>query len=191
MSEGELAELQIPPLAGAILAPVPPLGQALMNLSDLLFETHDKHGMTEGMYIKLQNAAKALYEAKRLVPPPPPPSLHSVRAPERLDELRSLLVDLQEDYTEQLTQATTRIDKLEHDCDFQYKCVGALESVCFSAGIPDHKLLAAYDRAGVKHRVLVEREKLKRKREEEDAGFDIIRIPTSDEDDEDDEKGGN
>jgi hypothetical protein len=180
MAEPIAAIADVPPSVGPnpSTAPVPPMNEALMNFSDILFEAKDSLG--DGLYKRVQDAARQLYEAKRAAPAPSAMS-------SGLDRVSSMLVDLQnesEDYKEQLTQATVTMDRLRERRDYYAKTSSALKGVLVSSKIPDKKLLEAYERVGIKQQVLRERER-KRKRDQGEEPIEVPIVIVEDESDED------
>jgi hypothetical protein len=179
-----------------LIPPPPPQrlqSAALREFSEALFKANDF--LPEGLLLTINEAAMKLHkECAR-----PPPAVRGTDVLERvrgqmfgqiaeLHELRSECAD----YNEQLQSATLLIDKLRERRDFFIKCTTVLKGVCISTGIPDGKLLEAYDRAGVLDKVLEERER-KRKRDDNGVPIEIIAVSPvsngSEEEDSEDEEG--
>ena len=149
-------------------APTVSVDEASRVFSDKLFTLSDlvsEGKIPEQVYLDLSMAAKNLHEAKRTAPPP---SNSTVGA---LDHVRGRISEIIQDYDEeisgyrdQLTGATLELDRLRSTKEHHTKCIAALKGVVISAKIPDSRLLEAYQRKGCLERVLVERER-KRKRD--------------------------
>lgn len=171
----------VPPPPPSLLDPT----VASREFSDALFETQEL--VPEGLYLKLNQKAMALYNSRaqlRHAGAAPRAADAFDRISEQVNEQTDLLYNAQAeaaDYQEQLTSATVRIDRIIEERNFWCKCTNALKSVCISAKIPDSKLLEAYERAGVKHRVLQLRER-KRKRDDESV-TDVVTVETDEESD--------
>ena len=147
----------------------------LFTLSDLVSEGK----IPEQVYLDLSMAAKDLHQAKRAASSAPP----SGSVGSAFDSVRGRLSEIMQDYQQeidgyrdQLTGATLELDRLRASEAHYKKCVAALKGVVVGAGIPDSKLLEAYQRTGCLERVLADRER-KRKRDDEGAPSEQPVVP--------------
>lgn len=185
-SETEVEALGAATSSSSDTVSVSPMASAMMAFGDVLFEAQDD--LKEGLYKRLQDAARVLYEAKQHAPPSPPERGAFARFYAARQDTVRMLDEMQrecKEYQEQLTAATITIDRLNERQCFKSLVVRALESVCEAANIPDSTVMREYAALGIEEQVLEERErKRKRKRlqaaaiagvvhlSEEEASFD-------------------
>lgn len=149
---------------------IPTMGEALNNLSSLLFDIQDE--IPNGVYMKIQMAAKNLFDAKKQAAPPPPPgggggAMDYLRV--QLSEFAKDVNDLREENDglhEQLNGATITIDRLRGRRGHYHKTTIALRKVANRHHISDAELLASYAAEGCLDQVMKDRESRKRAREE-------------------------